>query len=115
MNRKDRRNRVKEIKKMLVAQGYDKKERQSLIERYEGKYANPFKEGQSVKINYDAWAEHHNIDRINPKLIEWLNIHKDETFTVEYEQPYSNRGYICLAEDTSQPKWLWSVDDIVSA
>lgn len=113
MNRKDRRNKVKQLKKLLMIQGYDKVDRRSLIERYEGKCINPFKEGTKVKLNYDNWKETHMSENVNPKIVEWLEIHKDETFTVEYEEPYCNRGFVCFVEDTTQPKWLWSVEDIV--
>lgn len=69
-------------------------------------------EGAKVKINYDAIKKRTN-DEMGFEFMRWMDAHKDETFTVEYEERYNEKKLLCtLVEDTSYPKWLFWKGDL---
>ena len=45
----------------------------------------------------------------------WSNrLNKDTVFTVEYDEKYKNKpSLVCLKEDTTDPKWLFWVGDLI--
>lgn len=76
----------------------------------EDEYLN---EGQRVRLNVEMIMSRPEYDRLNEKYKDFIQDHKDDTFTVEYDPKYlPNPRVVCFAEDMSDPKWLWWDGDL---
>lgn len=67
-------------------------------------------DGQRVRIDVDKI-----IGRKAPlseRFREFIDEHKKDVFTVE-QNTTDYKYIVTLAEDTSEPKWLWHVDDLI--
>ena len=70
-----------------------------------------FIEGSKVKLNYDRIME--NTDGKSELYLKFVEDHKDEVLTIEYDENHKNSPTIfCLAEDTNPVKWLFDISDL---
>lgn len=106
MNRQQRREQVKKLQR----EGVKRTAAKNLVEKY---YALELEEGTRVKINYEFCIRHPEWANQDEDFKAWVEEHKDEIFTVEYDNervPQNSVGYkvnVCLKEDTTEPKWLF--------
>ena len=68
----------------------------------------PFCEGTKVVLNYNKLVFH------NPKRNRWCEEHKDDVLTIEKDEKFNNAYIYTLKEDTTDPKWLFSNNDLLT-
>ena len=57
-----------------------------------------------------------NWGRKIPAYREWCEAHVEQELTVIYDQEHTDRPeLVCLEEDATEPKWLFSVIDLMPA
>ena len=61
-------------------------------------------EGVKVKIDRKKLEEKQSV---SPQFQQWLDENSDRTFTVTYETASTNKHFVCLKEDKTEPKWLF--------
>jgi len=102
MNRRERRAQAKQLRKTKMIGDVSFKSALEWVNR--GKDVVPYKDGDSVKINYEfikrqkEWAD---LDK------EFVEAHKNDLLTVEREENEENPGiayFVTLKEDTTEPK-----------
>lgn len=111
MNRETKR----EIRKKLKGKGYSKSEIDNFI-KFKELYSQTkiLKEGQRVKLNVDKIKNHPDWDKLTKKYRNWVELHKEDIFTVEYDKNHQDKPtLVCLQEDSSEPKWLFFVGDLI--
>ena len=91
---------------------------QSEIKRYDSmlKTASTFSEGDKVTINYEKIVNEAGYDLRTGKYRDFVENNKDTVFTVEYDKKFKdskNQIIVTFAEDETNPKWLWYVDDLI--
>lgn len=70
-----------------------------------------FAEGDKVKLKSSP-----DYGRKTPAYREWCETHAEQELTVVYDQAHTDRPeMVCLEEDTTEPKWLFSVIDLMPA
>lgn len=116
MNREEKRKYLRNIQKKMVKDGVPKAEREKYLKYFANDYVKDrLENGDKVKIKYDDFMKRKEETnaQTNPKLLEWLAIHKDDIFTVEYEKAYEEKKILCcLREDETVPKWLFWTEDL---
>lgn len=105
MNREQRRKIANTDAKTLT----------NFVKSFEGiKDPNLIPEGTKVKINYNNISSQPDYSNKNPKYIDFVEKHKDDIFTVEYDPKRKQDSYlVCLKEDNNPIKWLWLVTDLI--
>lgn len=64
--------------------------------------------GDKVKLNMAAIKADPDYNRLVPKRRLFVESNSDTIFTVEYDPRHTNNpSIVCLAEDETDPKWLW--------
>ena len=109
MNRAERRAYAKRMKKM----GANSSELIRLLDLQ--KTANLLKEGTKVKINYNKVTSDPDYKNKTQWFRDFVENNKDQIFTIEFDEKYkkvNSNILVTLKEDTSDPKWLWFVDDL---
>lgn len=77
------------------------------------KQKNGILNGTQVKLNLSAIQKDPNYQRKSDKWKAWIEQHKEEIFTVEYDPKFGDQPkVVTLKEDTSDPKWLWFIGDL---
>ena len=71
------------------------------------------KEGQRVKLHYQRITSHPDWSKLTQKYRMWVATHKDDIFTVEYDEQHKDGVLVCLKEDTTEPKWLFYEGDLI--
>ena len=113
MNRKQRR----EIQRNLQKKGLTKTQAKQIVETYYS--GNPLEEGAKVKLNYELMVRHPDWKILRKDFREWVEAHKDEVFTVEWDERRKKNDTkdkklnVCLKEDTTNPKWLFHSDTLI--
>jgi len=116
MNREQRRSKIKELQK----KGLSNNEAKEVLERYLHPTISLY-EGTKVKINYEEMTSHPDWPKLNPRLRDFVESHKDDIYTVEYDPVKKNnnapdkRSMVCLKEDETNPKWLFFASDLIIA
>ena len=65
-------------------------------------------EGTKVKLNYKWITENPAYSHAQQPYKDFIEKHKDDVFTVEYDDKYRDKPYlVCLKEDDTPIKWLW--------
>jgi len=111
MNREQKRKYIKELK----SKGFTKEQIDAIL-LYK-KYAdvnNYIPEGTKVKLNYNEIKNQPDYPKLTEKFRNWIEDNKDKVYTVEYKK--NKRGkplFVTLKEDTSDPKWLFWVGDLI--
>lgn len=80
----------------------------------EMKYSHyPLEEGTKVKLNWELIKRHPDWKIQRKDYKEWVEAHKDEVFTVEWDENRKRNNtsdkkfLVCLKEDETNPKWLF--------
>ena len=108
MNRKDRRAQTKVLQKTAKISRADAKK---LVEMKYSHY--PLEEGTKVKLNWELIKRHPDWKIQRKDYKEWVEAHKDEVFTVEWDENRKKNNtsdkkfLVCLKEDETEPKWLF--------
>lgn len=108
MNRKDRRAQTKILQKTAKISRADAKK---LVEMKYSHY--PLEEGTKVKLNWELIKRHPDWKIQRKDYKEWVEAHKDEVFTVEWDEnrkrndTSDKKFLVCLKEDETNPKWLF--------
>ena len=108
MNRKDRRAQTKVLQKTAKISRADAKK---LVEMKYSHY--PLEEGTKVKLNWELIKRHPDWKIQRKDYKEWVEAHKDEVFTVEWDENRKKNNtsdkkfLVCLKEDETNPKWLF--------
>ena len=110
MNREGKRKLIKK----LQSEGCSEAEILKLIEIQEIAASKKFlKEGDRVKLNINNIKSHVDYDKLTNEYKQWVNTHKADIFTVEYDKKFKeNPSIICLKEDATEPKWLFHEKDL---
>lgn len=114
MNRKERRAQVKYLQKNA------KISREAAKELVERRYSHQeLEEGTKVKLNWELIKRHPDWAIQREDYREWVEAHKDEVFTVEWDENRKQNNtsdkkiLVCLAEDTTDPKWLFYTSTLI--
>ena len=71
-----------------------------------------FTEGSKVKLDYDRIME--NIDGKSELYLKFVEDHKDEILTIEYDERHTDSPTVfCLKEDSNPVKWLFDISDLI--
>lgn len=74
----------------------------------------PIAEGTKVKINVERIKTHPDYDRLTDKYKNWIGLHKNDIFTVEYDEKFKvDPTLLCLKEDENPAKWLFHESDLI--
>lgn len=113
MNRKQRREMEKELRK----NGVSKQVAKDVVAVRDGK---EMEEGTKVKLNYKRIITHPDWKKkLRKEYKDWIETHKDDIFTVEWDEMRKSNNTVdkkirvCLAEDTTVPKWLFLTTDLI--
>lgn len=72
-------------------------------------------EGTKVKLDVDKILSTKQRRHLSQKYIDFVNTHKDDVFTVEYESRFGDEpGIVLLKEDDTDPKWLWWAGELIA-
>lgn len=74
--------------------------------------AEPLHEGDRVMLNYDKITQAPNYDKRQDAYKAFVEEHKEDEFTVEFDEKHTSGKLVCFKEDTSDTKWLWYVADL---
>lgn len=81
-----------------------------------GQCKGRFSEGDKVKLNIEEIKSATDWKRKNPAYREWCEAHAEQELTVIYDRDHTDRPeLVCLEEDTTEPKWLFSVIELIPA
>ena len=83
---------------------------------YKNEFPNPFKfikQGSKVKLNTKQIKSHPDHKKKTIIYRNWIDTHAKDIFTVEYDKNYNPLVRVCLNEDTTEPKWLFWVGDLI--
>lgn len=113
MNRQQKRAKVKDLQK----QGIKRETAKKFVEQ---RYSyQELEEGQTVKLNYELMIRHPDWKIQREDFKTWVTEHKDDYFTVEWDttrklnNTKDKKINVCLAEDTTNPKWLFYSDTLI--
>lgn len=79
----------------------------------------PIPKDTKVKLNMDKITSHpdwnpETDDFNHRRYVDWINAHKDDMFTIEYDPKYEdNPQILCFVEDETVPKWLFHESDLI--
>lgn len=110
MNREEKRRTTKKLKD----KGYSKNDIAAMLAYKEIiKNSIVILEGQRVKLNIELIKSDVNYPRKTDKYKDWIDKHKDDIFTAEYDLRHLDKpNLVCLAEDTTNPRWLIFTGDL---
>lgn len=107
MNRSERRNPSKfaQIKNLLNDM--------SAIQRYKDTIESdwPIKEGDKVRLDLEVIRKHPNYEQLLPAYRKFCEENAETVFTVSYDKSLK-QSLVSLAEDTTEPKWLFWIGDL---
>jgi hypothetical protein len=111
MNREQKRNYTTQLKK----KGLSNEEIRKMIAYKELLQISPYlDEFSKVKLNLDVIRNHPDYDKLSEKYKAWTEAHKDEIFTLVYDEKHREKpSIVCLKEDTTDPKWLFFTGDLI--
>lgn len=73
-----------------------------------------FAEGDKVKLNMEEIRSSPDWERKTPTYRAWCEAHAGQELTVIYDQNHTDRPeLVCLEEDGTEPRWLFSVIDLM--
>lgn len=102
MNHKDKSIRIRKIlDDMSTANKF-----KSIIE---GDW--PVKEGDKVRLNLDAIKSHPDYEQRLPEYRKFCEENVGKVFTAMFDEKL-RKSVVCLAEDTTNPKWLFWIGDL---
>ena len=117
MNRAERRNLSKKIKKANKSfnLGLNKTQLKDYIKFKEEQLSSiVFFEGDKVQIDYDGITSRVDYDKRRPEYRNFIEENKNTIFTVKYDEKYRNNPWlVSLEEDTTEPRWLFTTSDLI--
>ena len=70
-------------------------------------------EGAKVRLRYDRIHGSEKWNDLSQRYKDFIEENKGKEFTVEYDERFKDRPLVvCLKEDPSEVKWLFSVLDL---
>lgn len=107
MNREERRHpqKIAQTKQLISTMS----EIQKYKDAIEGDW--PLKAGDKVQLNLDAIVNRQGYTKTLPAYQKFCEENAGKTFTVEYDKNL-RQSLVCLAEDTTKPKWLFWIGDL---
>lgn len=73
--------------------------------------------GDKCKVNVERITGRKEWSKLNPKYKQFVLDNKNTIFTVQQDKfkPHKDGfvSIVSLVEDTTEPKWLWCVDDLI--
>jgi hypothetical protein len=64
-------------------------------------------DGSKVRLNLARLKKHGSWGKTTPKYQDFVHTNRSTVFTAKYENKL-----ICFEEDTTEPKWLFNVQDL---
>ena len=117
MNRTERRNLAKKIKKVnkTLHLGLNKTQLKEYIKFKEEQMSSiVLFEGDKVKIDYESIISRVDYDKRRPEYRNFIEENKNAIFTVKYDEKYRNNPWlVSLEEDTTEPRWLFTTSDLI--
>ena len=117
MNRAEKRNLAKRIKKMNknLNLGLNKAQLEQYIKFKEMQTESiVLFEGDKVKIDYLGITSRVDYERRRPEYRDFIENNKDSVFTVKYDEKYRHNPWlVSLEEDTTEPRWLFTTSDLI--
>ena len=117
MNRAERRNLTKKIKKAnkTFGLGLNKNQLKEYIKFKEEQLSSiVLFEGDKVKIDYKSITSRVDYEKRRPEYRNFIEENKDVVFTVKYDEKYRNNPWlVSLEEDTTEPRWLFTTSDLI--
>ena len=117
MNRAEKRNLAKKIKKVnkSLNLGLNKTQLEQYIKFKENQMNSvELYEGDKVKIDYLGITSRIDYDKRRPEYRNFIEENKDKIFTVKYDEKYRNNPWlVSLEEDTTEPRWLFTTSDLI--
>lgn len=117
MNRAERRNLSKKIKKVnkTLNLGLTKKQLKNYIKFKEEQLSSVVLfEGDKVKIDYEGIVSRVDYEKRRPEYRDFIEQNKNTIFTVKYDEKYRNNPWlVSLEEDTTEPRWLFTTSDLI--
>lgn len=117
MNREERRNLAKKIKKAnkTLKLGLNKTQLKDYIKFKEEQLSSVVLfEGDRVKIDYKGITSRVDYDKRRPEYRDFIEQNKNNIFTVKYDEKYRNNPWlVSLEEDTTEPRWLFTTSDLI--
>ena len=117
MNRAEKRNLAKRIKKMNknLNLGLNKTQLEQYIKFKEMQAESiVLFEGDKVKIDYLGITSRADYERRRPEYRDFIENNKDTVFTVKYDEKYRHNPWlVSLEEDTTEPRWLFTTSDLI--
>lgn len=99
--------------KLLKEKGFDEKLIADLIEvkeRVIDVEPDFLEEGTKVKLNIKSIMKDPYWKKMRKEYKDFIFANENKIFTVEYDEKYKNNPIVvCLKEDTTNPKWLFSL------
>lgn len=112
INRQQRRNLKKPPKSKYSPEQIELAKILFLREQCRGRFA----EGDKVKLNMEEIRSAPDWERKTPAYRAWCEAHAGQELTVIYDQAHTDRPeLVCLEEDDAEPRWLFSVIDLMPA
>lgn len=107
MNREERRHPKKALNVRQVLQDF------STIQKVKSALESgwQFQPGDKVQLNLSTIKGHPDYDKKVPAYKEFCEQNVNRIFTVEYAKGL-NPSVVCLAEDKTDPKWLFWIGDL---
>ena len=107
MNREERRHPKKSRYVRQILQDFSAiiKIKQALEKDWE------LQPGDKVRLNLEGIKRHPDYDQKNPQYKSFCEKNANRVFTVEYSKGLKP-SVVCLAEDESNPKWLFWMGDL---
>lgn len=110
MNRQERRALIKKYGKDRLGALRAFRDSQLALAQQRDSFLS---EGERVRIKTEAILNHKGAESLRQEYIQFLNDAKDKIFTVEYDPRFTKTPYVvCLKEDPTPVKWLFSVVDL---
>lgn len=117
MNRAERRNLSKKIKKANKSfnLGLNKTQLKDYIKFKEEQLTSiVLFEGDRVMIDYNGITSRVDYDKRRPEYRNFIEENKNTIFTVKYDEKYRNNPWlVSLEEDTTEPRWLFTTSDLI--
>ena len=70
-------------------------------------------DGDKVRINVERIRKHPDYEKMNPKYKQFLADNEDKIFTATKTKKGFNRSFVEFEEDSTDPRWLWCMDDLI--
>lgn len=109
-NREERRKMSRRLKKTGLSIDAAT---ELLARRVQAAAAEPLSEGEQVRLNYDSIVNMPGYPKRTEAYRAFVEENRDRVFTVAYDDKHTSGRCVLLAEDPTEPKWLWWAGDLI--